>query len=557
MRHATLLALACALCGCGDPGPRDRSLNIVDKSAVRRPSPRTKKGEGKKLPSTSVIGLVSDPLAPFYAEGAPLVVRFDDMTSLLREAGPKLKEIRRGLPVLGLPKGKPDALVRRALKLPKKVVFDPLRPFAFVKSKRGWVGIVPTRGIKYAPKRMRALDGIYCVAGDPEAVAKYEPGFRKGFYLPGDCSVLAKPAAIPSIGKQLTEGLRVLGLDLSFLDGAITSVPDDIDRIDMSLRFGQSGMRADVRLAPRPGTATSLHLERIRPEPSASIHWLPPDGTAYFELAAPYLEWEGLLLNLFRDTVSLPEPDRSPALYAARQGLSLLDRDASVMLDLDPDGSGHVYVVASLRDTSAAHGWFGSRDFDLLLRDIAGPGGHLEWKPEVFSRGGVIVSAIKGHISRKRIMAWRQQGLLRSTLSTKMRGPVVAYVAILDDKLCIVIGQHARSEMERFLDSLLAGKPDKNEHSAAVDTLFRVRLASFSADVAAVFDGCREAGPFWHPKGEALRSLALRWQIPAAAAVTVEGGALRVAVRVPPRMLADAAAKIIDALRKATEEGSD
>ena len=112
----------------------------------------------------------------------------------------------------------------------------------------------------------------------------------------------------------------------------------------------------------------------------------------------------------------------------------------------------------------------------------------------------------------------------------------------------------ARAETERFLDNIVSGKSGRNEHSAEVDPLFKSRLVSVSADLAALFDGCREAAPLWNENGRALRTMALRWRLPVAAAVTVEGGALRICLRVPPRMLADAAAKILEALSKVGEE---
>ena len=136
-------------------------------------------------------------------------------------------------------------------------------------------------------------------------------------------------------------------------------------------------------------------------------------------------------------------------------------------------------------------------------------------------------------------------------MSIMMHGPVMAYVAIKEGKLCMVFGQRAREETERFLDAIAYGKPGGNEHSAEVDPLFRKRLVSASVDVAALFDGVREAAPLWDKHGRALRSIALRWRLPVAAAVTVEGGALRLAVRFPPRMLAEAAARIVNRLATA------
>lgn len=553
MRLAALIVLA-AIYGCGDPGPRDRSLKLkigkdepVSTTPLGRPTTR-------KHTSTSVIGLVADPLARFYSDGASIVLRFNDFTSLMREAAPRLTEVSRALPGLKLPNGTPASLLHRILRLPNSVVFDPFRPFAFVKTEQGWAVVVATRARKEAGDRLRALDGIYCVAGDPAVVDKYEPGFRKGFYLPGDCSIIAKPGAVATLGTELTRALAPLGINLGFLDGQFTTAPEDIERVDLALRFSRNGMRCDMRLAPNRESPTALFLERMKPRPSSIVNWLPSDGTAYLEFGSGSIEWERLLLNVMRDTVRTPDPIEAPGLHALRKGLSMLGSEFAAMLDLDSDGAGRVFLIGSVEDSTAARSYLASRDFATLLNNVAGPGGRLEWMPEVFKHDGVEVGAVTGHVSRKRLAAWRNGDILQSTMSIMMRGPVVAYVAITNGKLCMVFGQHARRETERFLDAIAAGKPGGNEHSAEVDPLFRTRLVSASVDVAALFDGVREAAPLWHERGRALRSIALRWRLPIAAAVTVEGGALRLAVRFTPRMLAEAAARVVNRLATAGEK---
>jgi hypothetical protein len=75
-------------------------------------------------------------------------------------------------------------------------------------------------------------------------------------------------------------------------------------------------------------------------------------------------------------------------------------------------------------------------------------------------------------------------------------------------------------------------------------TLFPQRLAAMSGDLGAVFDGCVEAAPYWSEDWSGLRTAALRSPIPGAAAVTVEGGALRIAVSLRPALLAEALARL-------------
>jgi len=551
MRRAAtyLLATVLLLAACGDPGLRDRSLmakgafalDAAAAAASRRPV------KGSK-PAPSVIGLVPDTLAPYYPDGAPLVLRFEDRTALQREALPELRAVAAQLPGLALPTDGVEVVLRKLLDLPESVTIDAQRPFALIPTPLGWAAILPTRSHEEAGGRMKPLDGVYCVAGDPEVVAAYEPGFRKGFCLPGDLSVVVAPEAVPRIGTLLTEACGALGPDFRWLDGCLGPLPTDIERVDFAVRVGQGGLRADLRLAPNRESPTAFYLEKMKPASSDAARWLPSNGTLYAELTARPLDWEGLFLNLARDLIPAPKLARSPELAALRGLLAAFGRDVSVMLDLTPEGLGTILLVADLDEVAATQAYFGSPEFARLLELIAGPGGQLDWKPDAFDRNGVSVGAITGNISRSRLQEWRGEGVLASTLSVLLRGPVICYVTTVSDKLCIVVGQTARPETERFIDHLRNGRASDNDHNLEAATLFPYRLAAASVDLAALFDGCREAAPYWHPQGRALKPLSLRWRLPASIAVTIEGGALRCAVRVRSAQLAEATAKIGAAL---------
>ncbi len=551
MRRAAtyLLSIGLMLVACGDPGLRDRSLmakggfelDAAAAAASRRPV------KGSK-PSPSVIGLVPDTLAPYYPDGAPLVLRFEDRTALQREAIPELRAVAALLPSLALPGDAVENLLRAMLKLPEPVQIDAQRPFALIPTKLGWAAILPTRSHEEAEGRMKAIDGVYCVAGAPEVVSAYEPGFRKGFHLPGNLSVLVAPEAVPRIGSILTEAGGALGPDFRWLDGCLGPLPTDIERVDLALRAGQGGVRADLRLAPNRESPTAFFLEKMKPATSDAARWLPSNGTLYAELAARPLDWEGLFLNLARDLIPAPKLARSKELAALRGLLAAFGRDVSVMLDLTPDGLGTILLVADLDDVAGTEGYFGSSEFTELLALVAGPGGQLDWKPAAFERSGVQVGAITGNISRSRLQEWRDKGLVASTLSVLLRGPVIGYAATVSDKLCIVIGQTARPATERFIDHLRNGRPADNDHNLEAATLFPYRLAAASVNLAALFDGCREAAPYWHPQGRALKGMSLRWRLPASIAVTLEGGAIRCALRVRSTQMAEAAAKIAAAL---------
>jgi len=548
MRLVLILALL-GLLACGDPGLRDRSLmtQANDAGSFNPYALGNKKSGGP----TSVIGLAPDPLAQYYPEDAALVVRCKDLNAFSGEVAEQVARVRAALPGLPLPAGDPTELLRRMLKLPEAVLIDPVRPFAFVKVKLGWVGILPTRSKDKAPTRLKQLDAVYCVAGEPGIGAAYRAGFRKGFYLPGDVSVMADAETFRTLGSELTALLAPLAVDLSALDAWLPPVPDDIKRVDVGARLQQGALRVDLRAAPGRDSPTAVYLERMRPVPPGAVRWLPPRGTAYVEFTNPPLDWEGLVSVLFRDQLQPPTGGAEQLLFSVRRFLAALGQDAAAVLELEPDRAGTILLVAQLEKPDASTAFFESVDHAELLRAIAGPDGELTWKPDAFSYRGIQVGMITGNVSRPRLIEWRQSGsFLLTTLSVLLRGPAVAYVAVAGDKLCVLVGQKAREDFETVLEHVLRGRPVDNDHNVEVVSLFPQRLAAASVDLAALYNGLRDAAPYWHENGRTLRDLQLRLKIPAAVAVTVEGGALRIAVRVPPPVVAETAARIRDRLSR-------
>jgi hypothetical protein len=541
-RGIVLLGLL-GLVSCGDPGLRDRSLMSLDETHGNRLT--ALRHRKKHAGQTSVIGLATDPLAQYYPDNAALVVRFNDPGTLAREVAPQLRDLQRVLPRLKLPSGNPTDMIRRVAGLPPVVRIDPVRPFAFVRIGKGWATIIPTRNRDKDSVRIKQLDAVYCVAGDPEVVAAYRPGFRKGFYLPGDVSLIAQRNALENLGSGLSELAAPLGLDLTLLDRWMPPVPGDVERVDIGARLRQGGLRIDIRAAPHPKSQTALFLERLKPSTSAAARWLPSQGTVYVELLCPPADWDRFLLVFLRDLLPPLVGERAQLHFSLGRLLGALGRDASALLTLDEKGKGTLLLVANLDDPETTRSFFGSYDFTHLLETIAGPGGKLEWSAESFKRSGVRVGAIRGRLSRDRLLEWRRTGtVLYATLGTMLRGPAACYVAVVEDKLCIVAGHGARYEMERAIDHLQKGAPVDNDHNLEVVSLFPQRIAAVSVDLAALFDGTREAAAYWHPQGRNLRDLSLRWRLPASVAVTTEGGALRAAIRIRPTMLAEAAATI-------------
>ncbi|HEX5138590.1 MAG TPA: hypothetical protein VFY93_16580 [Planctomycetota bacterium] len=544
MRRATLL-LALLLCACGDPGLRDRSLmgKVSDdpRVYVRRGSRTGKRSTGAQ---TSVIGLAPDQLAQYYPDDPALVVRFRDIDSVGREAAAELDRVRKALPDFAMPLGAPADVLRRVLKLPDSVLIDPVRPFAFVRMEAGWAAILPTRSREKAPARLRQLDAVYCVSGDPAVVQSYRAGFRKGFYLPGDVSVIATPDAFRTLPSALAPVLRVLGVDDAAVEGLALPCPPDIERLDLAVRLQEGVLRFDLRAAPDRDSPAAAYLERLRPRPSGAVRWLPSRGTAYVECVSPPLEWEALLGALLRDD----EPGAGTEqreLFSVRRLLAALGHDVALVLHFVPRGAGSVLLVGETDDPEATAAFLASADLQTLLAVAAGPDGSLAWQPNAFECKGVTVGMVEGNLSRSRLLSWRHGGnLLLSTLAVLSSGPVVAYAAIVGDKLCVAIGPKSRADMELLVEHLQRGTPVDNEHATEVTSLFPQRLAAVSGDLGAIFDGCVEAAPYWREEWSGLRTAALRSPIPASGAVTVEGGALRVALNVRPALVAEAIARL-------------
>ena len=541
-----LLFLGALLLACGDPGPRDRAL--LYRNDVQSPEARLLRGLKQRLRSgpargsSSVIGLVPDPLAHYFPEDPAVVVRFADLAHLGRESAAPVVALRTLCPFLGISQGEPENLVRRVARLSHDAILDPVRPFAFVKTPAGWAAIVPARETTQTAGTLRQIDAIYAVAGDPEVVAAYKPAFRKGFFLPGDVSLTVPPEAVPTLGSTLSLATKPLRMDLTALDG-MGPLPADIERVDLALKVREGELRADLRLAPRRDSATAVYFDRLKPAPADAVRWLPEGGTLYLESTRAPLETEGLLQLLWGRRLSPRDPAAERVAYSVRRLAHTLGEDAACMLRLEPDGSGGVQLVANVGED--ARDFFATPEAELLMNALAGPEGRLEYRPRAFDIEGIPVATITGTISRRRLVAWQGSGdPFKATLSRLLWGPVVVYVARVGPNLCVVVGQKARPDLETLVRAVTAGRPGDHPHVTAASALFPHRVFGASGNLAALFEGIREGMPYWHPAGRSLQAVSLKLPVEAVCAATVEGGALRVAVRLPPEALAEAMAQV-------------
>lgn len=527
MRRALALTLL-LVASCGDPGPRDRSAyGLLQHAAAAGLMPHASPTR-RASAGGSVIGLALDPLAPLCADDADILLRFDDMATLDRTATSAVAEARRGFPGLPIPEGNALRVLHALLPVPKELEIDPSHPFVVLRRGGRWVSLLPAPSAKEGD-RVRPVGSGYAVVGEPEAVAAYAASGRKGFFLPGLVSVRIDPALCTGI-------LRGFGL------------PDEFERIDLSLRPGPTGFRIDVRLAPRAGTPSARSIDRARPAASLSARLLPSQAPLYVEFPSPAVAWENLFLGLPGGAAPEGENLDLGPMPSLRKALRAFAGDASAAIDVPPNAAGSAHFVSILNDPAAARTFLDSPDFRRLLHVIAGDDGHLEWMPEVFERAGAKVGAVTGYLGRERIRALRDGGPFEAALGTLLRGPAVLYVAVIGDKLGIVLGQRARPESERFFDRLAGGQGGENDHTAETTGLFDQRVAALSFDLPRLFAGVRESAPLWHPSLEPLRGLVLRGRCPVAAVATVEGGSLRFALRVGARPAAEVAAAVTGAL---------
>ncbi|MDH3591567.1 MAG: hypothetical protein OER88_06795, partial [Planctomycetota bacterium] len=487
--------------------------------------------------------------------------RFDALVVLQREAASALSTIHRIMPGLGLPDASAHELLKRLTGLPDTVRLSATKPFAIVFTEAGWAAVIPCKDVGPGGERMKALDSLYAVAGDPAVVEGYRPGFRKGFFLPGDCSVVTNLRGFSTLGSTLTRAFSVFHLDFSGLDAALPPMPEDVERIDLAMRFNTTGVRIDLRAAPQRDSplARLLTIDALKPTNSAALATLPTSGTLYLESGtSPALLAALCEAVLDPRSVYAERTDKQRRWRRAWQrGLEVLGTNAGAVVDLEPDGSGTAIVVSHVSDSDAADEFFGSDEFATLLATAAGPGGNLRYKAAEFQRHGANVGVVTGHVSHERNLAWRRSKDKRlATLSMILRGPVVMYVARQENKLCWVVGKRSRAVMESLLDRLHSGTSSSTPRDLDIAALFSKRIASFTINLAELFDGLRDAAPYWHPNGARLQNQILRWGIPASGAITVEGDALRVAIRLAPTPMAEAYVRLTRVL-SAPEPGRD
>ena len=525
--------LVLALCACGDAGSRDRS---VDDPVTARARTAADPADSGVRTQRAPRGLMTDALSPYYSADAALIVRFDEPATLIREAVPQLSEVAGLLPELGIPDLPPIELLRQFLDLPEGIAFDAQFPFALVKVRDGWIGIGKVLNPQEAPQHFRPLDERFHAAGNPELLEAYQPAFEHDYHLPGDMSLILREGAFEIVSDQLRTYAQRIGFQAEGIESWAGLAGGDLARIDLSFRFGQAGLRIDLRLGARVGSSAAGCLESLRTNRSQSGGWLPADGTLYADVAAPFPELALLARQL------LGAQRLAAALQVVGAGLG---SDTAWMLDVDPDGSASLLCVS---EVEADYQGVAPEAIDGLIRAMAGSDGSLTLERSAFERGGIQVSVLRGSVGPSKLESWRQHGWLRAWLAARLESGIEAFGARVENRLCIVGGDRGRAEAERLLDRLRIGRPAATGHEAEVAPLGSERLASFSVDLAALHDGTRHTAADWLENGDRLEKVKLRWRLPASGVLVADHDHLRLSLRLRPRLLAGAAARILAVL---------
>lgn len=544
------LVVLILLVSCGQEGPRDRSSLLAGPrvpppriEAAGQPEPETAPSTPapieaprvKKDPETSTEGLLPDhTLGPLYPDAPLAIVRFDDIVTLDLVVRPRLDEIRQLLPQLKLPVGSARELLRKVLDLPTTVEIEDTRPFALVHIPEGWGVLLPLTDPAALPDA-RQLNELYVLVGSEEVKAAYKPAGRMQRYLRGHLSVRMTRDVHATMEQAFREAAGVIGLALPEL---AESTDGDFLRYDVALNVGVRFLRLDYRAAARNGSATAKVLAKLQPGTTESVQYLPPDGTLYFE-------WN-IAPDLFKEIWGERVKDwRVP---------SFLTGDLACMLDLDPHGNALLIMVAKVSDPEAAANFLGSEQMKEFFTVGTENDPRFKWEPAVFERHGIAVGALTGQLPRALKEAWEKSGNpMLATLAGVADGPTEAFSGVLKDKVFLVAGHRSRAETERYLDRFIIGAPEQNDHTEFAGRLLHKRVAGVTVDLAALFDGTREAAYLWHKSADRLSDLTLRWPIPGAMAVTVEHGTVRAAVQVRMRAAAQATQRILDVLKTARQ----
>jgi len=528
MRAVVLILVVAltALAGCFDPGLRDRSLMRQDATIPIHPDvfgPRRKARIRAPDAATLLAGLKTDELAPLYPADAKLVVRCADLATLQRHAVDRLSRFASLLPRWGLPGLPFGTLLRVHCQVPDSVLLDRLHPFALVETQAGWLAIVPIIGKFEDTERLRRIDQRYCVAGSPEAVRSYAPSQRTSHYLNGEFSVMAQGAAVADLGRRLTEAAAALQITLPGITNLPGATLDGVNRIDVAVRFLDSGIRAELRIAPDYQRAPNLtaRIGSLKARGGRALGWLPADGIATVASGCDLPSWLALTDLLGLPILDAQDPERAAIL---RDAFATLGNDAAACWQLDSDGAPVLIVAAELMepDRRIANAFLAGAKMTSLLRELAKPGSEVVYRPVDFEHRGIAIGTIEGAFSRELLDGVRKNRDLGGPFARLFSDKARVHIALAGNRLCITVGERSRSAMESLLDRIAGSTAALTSPSARSNDLRRMPLFEATVDLAAFLRGSR-------PGGLAGTRERLNLEI----AVSRDGGALRVTARLP------------------------
>ncbi|MEM8886115.1 MAG: hypothetical protein AAGD14_18770, partial [Planctomycetota bacterium] len=416
---------------------------------------------------------------PLYTDDAGLVIRCGSLNKLETGWRPRIEKLGSLLPELNLPELPPGTLLRVRFGLPDSVTVDRLRPFAFLRTAAGWVALIPVNGKLDESDLYRRVDEHYCVAGRPDAVEKYVPGMRKGYFLPGEVSVLARRDGVATLPDEMDAATELLGMTLPAWPRLDEKLVGQIGRVDLALAFEQRGLRVDARLAPDPAQEGSFAtlLEGLAPHAGKSAQVL---GTR----ASVELGCRGDAVSLIEMTRVLTEAGERPIWpEVARDAIAMFGDDATVQLQMQDGQAGALVAVAKLTeaDREAAETCLRSKPMRDGLERLG-----LACTDDAFRRNGFDVCMISGLLPAAMRTRLKESGSLGAALDARLGERVVGYATLADGYLCVTVGPGARGEMETMLDAVATGKPRRDEAAAKGDPLVPDRSFTVRVDLDAL-----------------------------------------------------------------------
>jgi len=528
MRRILPVVLA-LLTACADSGPRDRSLaSAARKIETVSSNPRVLDTQHESPPkprfrNDTLVGLQTDELAPLYPPNADIIVRCADLATLQQQATHRLEQLAALLPDQRLPQLPPGTLLRVLCQLPEDLALDRFHPFALVETPEGWIVLLPIREMFVATERLRRVDPQYAISGSPAAVSAYRPSGRRGQYIGGDISVIARGDALRSLGERLAAAAKRMQINLPDLARVLGPRTSNLSRVDLSLHCREDGMQAELRIVPDHTNAEALAtiIDSMGSSGGKALGLLRADATVQIASGCDVPSWLGLAEQLGYSLFEGTTVERATGL---RNAITLLGDDAAFCWRMGPNEQPSLTLVAELTepDRKLAREFLASEKILKLLRALGDTTDPLVYVPDSFERDGVPVAAVRGTWAADVGETLRRDRHLGEPFARMLADGQSIHIALVKNRLCMTMGADARKTMTGLLDRISGRKRARATPRARSNALRRKPLLEATFD-AAVF----------LRSGNERATTGKRDRLPVKLAISKEGAALRLTARLP------------------------